>query len=112
MRPNVRKALDELGKVLLDFSSPESVHDAKDLWDILTALRGPDNGDASIKKTTTAVLRTMTFLKEGEGAKPYDLTLRIADFAPFTTPFNHGVYEEDHFTIHAVRAFRALKRGE
>lgn len=36
-------------------------HESRDLWRILTALRGPDNDDERLKKTTTAVIRSKAF---------------------------------------------------
>lgn len=45
-------ALDELGKMLV-----ADTENASDLWDVMTALRGPDNEDEDIKRATTEVIR-------------------------------------------------------
>lgn len=52
---NLRQALDIIEELLSehDYSSP--------LWDVLTALRGPDSGDDSVKYATTCVIRTAAF---------------------------------------------------
>lgn len=52
MRVKVKRVMDEIITVL-----NREDENAKDLWNILTALRGPDSGHCELKKATTAVLR-------------------------------------------------------
>lgn len=55
----VRKVLDEIDAILVDEGRAGQL-----LWDILTALRGPDrDADASVKWTSTARVRARAFPK-------------------------------------------------
>lgn len=57
MSPETRKELDRIDMFLAN--QPSVV--ARELWNILTALRGPDNGNDAIKDETTCVIRTKAF---------------------------------------------------
>lgn len=75
------------------------------LWSILTALRGPDDGDGSLKKATTAVIRHHIGVHAanlgGAVANPDSETLAL-----FRRNFAFGSY--NHFIFHAKLAFIAL----
>lgn len=88
---------------------------SRDLWRVLTALRGPDAGSESLKKSTTAIIRDKAFpgLMAGKGnrieyvngamfAKDTEIRakLRKKENGVFTT--------NSHFINHAIKAFRAL----
>ncbi len=76
LRPNVRKILDAIDDVL-SWQTLDGVHvdyptmmsarmDSTQLWDILSALRGPDNtaaGSDVEKMQTTGVIRSLAFPK-------------------------------------------------
>jgi hypothetical protein len=77
------------------------------LWEVLTALRGPDfdDDDLSVKDSTTAVIRQATFeTQDGYhlGAMVRPDTERARIFRR-DRPDNYG-----HFWSHALRAFEAL----
>lgn len=66
----VRKLLDEIDEVLAEGGSgysfnPRLSTDASDLWQVLTALRGPDSENEELKSTTTAPIRQAAFPKCG-----------------------------------------------
>lgn len=54
----LRDALDIIQELLLD--RPYS----HDLWNVLTALRGPDSQDGMLKRATTCVIRKTAFPEE------------------------------------------------
>lgn len=78
----------------------------KKLWDILCALRGPDNHNSPLKSSTTAVIRMAAL---GKHSHP----VCVADFAEdekrsvSLRKTLHGEIE-DHFNWHAWMAFEAL----
>lgn len=101
---------EELGLILTHMPKDE----AEQLWDVLTALRGPDNEDGDVKLATTEVIR-WHFL-----GKAPDMTSFSGSFiAPDSIGSMHmRVYLEankwyatpsnGHFLGHAMRAFKAL----
>lgn len=58
MRDKVREVLNQLDEVL-SLDNPDS----KELWNVLTALRGPDNDLDSHKFATTGLIRAKAFPK-------------------------------------------------
>lgn len=104
MTPGVRAALDAVEDVLLGLDT-----DATDLWDILSALRGPDDrrayGDPrGSKKSATVPIRRAAFPRLAEKD---DVVGKIADFYPSTFNVPDSF---DHFTRHARDAWDALNR--
>jgi len=76
------------------------------LWLVLTALRGPDDGDLNLKARTTARLRGAIGLRESPGTyigahviKTKREELPEADYGPLGT---------GHFATHYIMAVRAL----
>jgi hypothetical protein len=53
--------LDKIDDFLITADRMESLS----LWDVLTALRGPDDEDRDLKDVTTAVIRAKAFPKAG-----------------------------------------------
>ena len=106
MRTKVRAALNEIQKVLDD----TDWEDSKDLWMILTAIRGSDR-EFHTKLQTTAKLRAIAFpyLRLGLYADfnydPLALEiLEVAEFLGFGNQLNlHFLYR----FLDAVRAIRA-----
>lgn len=98
--------LDELGKMLV-----ADTENARDLWDVMTALRGPDNEDDDIKRATTEVIRWHLLGKDpnmshfsgsycGQDSEA-DMRLRLH--------LTQACPEEGlHFLNHATKAFEAL----
>jgi hypothetical protein len=102
----VRVMLDQIDEFL---SSRENGEDgsARKLWDVLTALRGPDDGDHSLKQRTTCVIRTEAFPRTSE--RSFNVG---AEFSGGLIPFRAGCHQAkdfaSHFTSHATHAAQAL----
>lgn len=77
----------------------------QDLWNILTALRGPDNGDNLLKEATTAVLRHKLWLDEWSiglfASNPDEQAL-------LEIRKQIDVGENSHFTRHIMAAFKSI----
>ena len=76
------------------------------LWEVLTALRGPDSGDSTAKLATTAVIRKAAFPSEPNVGAVY------GEDTEHYLAYRTRLWADDdcnwHFTSHAQRAFRAL----
>lgn len=122
IRPNVRAALDYLDTIL-----SRGGQDAQDLWDILTALRGPDehhyDDEVDHKKTVTipvrlaALPRTACAVRSERASGDYyssRITPGVCRRASFGAPSSSYRYAgpqregPGHFEAHAYRAARAL----
>lgn len=130
IRPNVRAALDYLDQILC-----KETDDAQDLWDILTALRGPDDDVSTMKhayydpggelkrrvtipvrraafpRTTTAVTAADRQINAAPKyiARP---TVGVRSRASFGGTFGDypfkGEFRADHFSKHGIHAAQAL----
>lgn len=96
----VRKALAVVEDVLLGHDQ-----DARDLWAILTALRGPDDGDYEMKSRTTVPVRRAAFPRL---ARNIQRAYHIADFDS-SEPLPVVAFSS-HFNGHIADAVIALKR--
>ena len=89
---------------LIDQWLSEPSEHAVALWNVLTALRGPDSRNDPMKSATTAVIRAAAF----------PLTAQRLHQIPATFRFGHNavtIWEEmrhTHFGHHAVRAAELL----
>lgn len=122
IRPNVRAALDYLDGIFA-----RGGQDAQDLWDILTAFRGPDNKDDEdpfgppAKETVTVPIRRAALPKtshvvndlRSQGYVPN--SLGVHQRASFGNPLrSHYPYQgarteqTPHFASHGFRAAQAL----
>jgi len=88
---------------LVDFMNSKSDMPSLDLWNILTALRGPDSEDDFLKNKTTARIRGAI------GLDPRGLFFRVSTEKPCTLNFNE-MDAQDHFRIHYNNAIRSLKK--
>ncbi len=104
-RKTTREILDLIDEELL-FGDRRS----RDLWDVLTALRGPDFNDVSmrIKLSTTSHIRTAAFPKTADHRAAEVNTGAI--FSTKARPFNvnAGDGASHHFHRHIVRAAHVL----
>jgi hypothetical protein len=112
MRDDVKEVLSDLQRAYqsMDYDS------RRDLWHILTALRGPDNGREDVKSATTGIIRAAVFgldagrmLQEFAVVEFFDRLagLRVNEHALCYRAANQ--HEDNwHFINHAQKAFRAL----
>lgn len=111
MSPEVRSVLDAIDTILAQPSNVQGPSpDARALWDILTALRGPDSENTDLKLETTCVIRRAAFPKTA--ATSMTSGQLLASFGAPETEFS--VLEtaawkgEGHFLLHAINAAGAL----
>ncbi len=107
MSPKVREVLDQLDQVLAVGDA-----DARALWNVLSALRGPDSKDRDLKSATTSVIRYTAFplaAKDatGHGGPLYASMIPDSKEAVHVRA-KHDRYYRDHFNGHVQDAFRAL----
>ena len=69
-QPNLLTTADEMLKHIDDFLVTAHEDQARYLIDVLGALRGPDNGNDTQKKKTTAVIRNLAFPRRSREYKP------------------------------------------
>ena len=74
------------------------------LWDVLSALRGPDSGTDTLKNSTTAVIRRHAL---GNSLGYVGATTNTDDDTYAANRANVG-YRYDHFHSHVLNAFSAL----
>lgn len=111
MPTTAREMLDVIDEFLLTAPSAEQ----RSLWDVMCALRGPDEESRQDEKaSTTSVIRTKAFPRVanslGKSRSLGSLILR-ASFAKDDAPFhlNDSTSPFDHFSNHAGRAWLVLK---
>lgn len=106
LHPEVRKILDQIDEIFV--TQP---HYAQQLWDILTALRGPDSGDEYLKVHTTAFIRGLAFPRWAETSGPMQHFTRdgwmVRTEAELRSQQQSFVLPEEpaHFVNHVRRAF-------
>jgi hypothetical protein len=90
------------------FAEPASVvapAEKQKVWDILTALRGPDDGDEGLKAVSTEVIRAKVFKRGLKAVNEY------ANVAMPTALIDWDVVnraDSSHFHSHIDRAAKAL----
>lgn len=78
-------------------------YQADDLWAVLSALRGPDNGDWKLKVATTAVIRHKLGLEKSNGQ------FVVMEDTELAVDYRKNLGDDNsHFVSHAQRAFKAL----
>lgn len=109
-KPVEPKTKQEFLRILDTFFASTDVEgeDKKEVWDILSALRGPDDDDLEKKLATTAILRAKVFPNGREW-----LETHVADIMDDCRGFvsrrlSLPKTELEHFVEHARMAFRAL----
>jgi hypothetical protein len=119
----VKKTVDERVREILDVidnalrPSDKTVYGydqevARKLWNILSALRGPDNASVFIKDATTGVIRRQAFPKTfkgnfGDSYLHRNLALSYTD-DPGKVVFRRDFMKQDHFGGHVIKAFNSL----
>lgn len=84
---------------------------SRELWDILTALRGPDDCDELDKEATTGVIRwALLGYDAGEEDEGEKRVFWSSVFAPDSKEkaAHRRNMDRTHFSQHALRAFEAL----
>jgi hypothetical protein len=115
MTEQVRQVLDQIDDALTNLP----VDEARDLWNILTALRGPDDPRiASEKGVTTVVIRTHAFPKMAATKSPHPscqegfsrLGCQVADPSKDDVDLVESFSANSlHFAYHTQKAARALE---
>ena len=113
--PTVNQVIDTVVRVL---NGPRD--EAKQLWDILTILRGPDNDDGYLKVITTAPLRGAIGIRPGasgaivNNSKPFAANLDVTeggqDWYPMLDTLAKKHNAQYHFSVHYRAALNTLKR--
>lgn len=80
---------------------------ARILWDILTGLRGPDDGSFDSKDATTSVIRGTVFSKQAMRQTGAAM-LHPDEESDYHTKARVGRMNQTHFVQHAKNAFKAL----
>src|SRR3990167_6582144 len=105
MTKPVRKELDRIERFLL-----KGNQGAKDLWNILSALRGPDDGNLGAKSTTTIPIRQMAFPKLAQKGSNDNIPAAFGwPDAKFVDP-DDDPHTPQHFRQHARDAWGAVTR--
>lgn len=103
-------------KLLRKFMKTAPTEEARGLWDVLTALRGPDGVDSyQLKGFTTQVIRHKVFGIDSPVAMFANISEDSAENAAFrcglsrsTKCFQIPHFNNGHFRTHARKAFDAL----
>ncbi len=108
--PKFTQGMDEVFEFLNDLGRLDVDDYRKDhiLWEILTALRGPDSGDEVLKDNTTAKLRGALFHKLARANGAISLERSIPEHVEHIDPDGKEFHFLSHFN-RAVEAFRKLK---
>jgi hypothetical protein len=99
-----KPTLKDAQKYLQGFFKRATYGDCQRLWDVLSALRGPDSAELDLKIATTAVIRQIFFKNI---ILPYSLTVEC-DSSESKKYREELVGTASHFYVHAKRAFFAL----
>jgi hypothetical protein len=99
-----KEMLDTLRAFMEDDTVPAS--ERKGVYDVLTALRGPDNDDWDLKDQTTAVIRYAALGRVALGDAGAIVHRDHPTYA--LARQNFGALYEPHFMGHAKLAFAAL----
>ncbi len=92
-----------------------STRDQAELWDFLTALRGPDNDDPPLKFETTAIIRS--FLLKRDHVCPADVNRTgsikalLSQIAAIENKFDYNRHPNEHFLRHIKHAFSAINNA-
>lgn len=106
MEKRTREVLDQIDAVL---SKGNVV--SEEVWNVLTALRGPDNGESEPKRVATVPIRRAAFPRTTEAHNNFGSTVFLADFGASTSKYdlNSGYDQDDwHFDVHAQNAAQIL----
>lgn len=101
-KKELRAVLDKLDRILATEDRLGGL--ASKLWDVLSAMRGPDNEDASLKDSITIPIRRKAFPRT---FKKGGISRAFFGYRNEVYPFKVGV-EFTHFNEHGRRAARAL----
>lgn len=104
MTGKVRQVLDQIDAVLAEGSD-----DSRRLWDIMTALRGPDHFENQGRKDTgTIYIRQAAFPTTAKSANWWYASINPNPNRPLDPEYNETNYEFTHFEGHLQRGIDAL----
>lgn len=92
-----RKLLDEIVK----FVNQADAEAAEHLWNILTALRGPDDDTFTVKAQTTERIRSIIGLRDGS-------TFTVGHAKLTATALQERRSQHHHFNSHYRRAVKSI----
>jgi hypothetical protein len=102
------KADEVIASVVEVLNGPDTI-EAKHLWNVLTALRGPDTDDYALKLNTTSKIRGAIGLKSNStGAFVSYEALPDSPDSAFALANRGGFHFADHFKM-AVESLIAMK---
>lgn len=123
------RTFETMVRMIRDFLLDDSigVADRRRAWDVLSALRGPDNGSGKLKTATTAVIRSSFFGKHARACFPHVgahvdpgtgfvavLGVQVSRDTVASVGHRVGLSANEygsHFVHHAEKAFGALGLG-
>lgn len=114
MNEELRKDLDTIDQMLLKWSGSSATNlygglKHNPLWQVLTALRGPDDLSKTKKDQHTIPVREAAFPKTAAKYGDYWRGFNASSHFPWVEPMlKPGAYALDHFEDHAYRGSRAL----
>ena len=88
-----------------DWSVSAHFREVEKLWDVLTALRGPDSGDWNTKRETTVVIRAIALPKLYNS---FQALLDSEDKTTINESFLSIEHTSKHFSNHIISAAIAL----
>lgn len=102
------RMLQSIGSYLGDSAVPKE--ERKKVWDVLVALRGPDNNDLVAKRAMTGPIRYALFGKiSSKFARKSVLSNKdTAEFKAMRDQNKFKASQPKHFRRHAALAFKAL----
>ncbi len=117
MRPAVRDIIAQIDTIFARGSKPDNdgrsyyssdAIVARQLWDVLSALRGPDYEKSLDKNATTAVIRAALFPKTFSDDRSIAIPAHMAYDETGNAQIRSQMIESYHFKNHAKKAFAVL----
>ena len=105
--PVCTKTAKQQLKEIVDFLNENKLNaEGRRLWDVLTALRGPDSNDGNLKRQTTARLRGAIGLQDN---LTYFISNEKPEYVNVEAAFKENPYFSFHFGEHFNSALAAVR---
>lgn len=115
-KPTIKKPktaaqlIDVIDDFLTEAYQDEGEYEFWKAWNLLTALRGPDSGDETVKFNTTAILRGLIFPKLTKKMMGSVLAPLVVREKSSLSEVRFSGDEEPHFRMHIRYAMECLRR--